>query len=181
MRFAVYAASLAIPLILWISPREAAAQNLPACNRQVMTRHGNEITIGLEQLSNIFNQDLKAAHCNFSEMRLTAAGGNKLKISGKNNGKPVEISGPLQVVSSGALKLHADKIMQNGNAEMGLMDLTGKDLADYAHFKNTQSLSASGNDIYIHPDPLLNVAGQVTGVSLNDSSVTLRFASQPCH
>lgn len=60
------------------------------------------------------------------------------------------------------------------------MNLTGKDLADYAHFTDTQSLSARGNDIYIHPDPLLNLSGQVMGVWLNHSSVTLRFASQPC-
>lgn len=180
MRVQVFAISLAIFLMPSIWMREAAAQNMPACNRQTMTRNGNEITIGLQQLSNIFNQDLKAAHSSFSELHLSAKGGDKLTVSGKNNGKPVEISGPLKVVSGGALKLHADEILQNRTPEKGLMDLTGKDLADYAHFKNTQSLSASGNDIYIHPDPLLNLSADVTGVSLNNSSVTLTFASQPC-
>ena len=78
------------------------------------------------------------------------------------------------------LLLHAEEIKQNGDGEKGLMALTGKSLADYAHFTNTDILSARGNSLFIHPDPLLNVSGQVTGVSLNGSSVTLRFASQPC-
>lgn len=180
MRFVACTVFVAILLMLSISTRDAAAENVPTCNRQAITRHGNEITIGLEQLGKVFNQDLKEAHSSFSELQLTADGGDKLKVSGKNNGTPVEISGPLQVVSGGALKLHADEIVQNGTPEKVLMNLTGKDLADYAHFQNTDSLSARGNDIYIHPDPLLNLSGQVVGVWLNDSSVTLRFASEPC-
>ena len=83
-------------------------------------------------------------------------------------------------MSGGELKLHADEIAQNGIPEKGLMDLTGKTLADYAHFKDTDILSAKGNDLYIHPDPLLNVSGDVTNLSLDNSSVTLRFVSQPC-
>ena len=181
MRFAVYAIAAAILPMLSFSTLEAPAQNdAPTCNRQVITRHGNEITIGLEQLGDVFNQNLKAAHSSFSEPHLSAGCGDKPKVSGKNNGKPVEIGGPLQVVSGGALKLHANEIMRNGTPEKGPMDLTGKDLADYAHFKKPQSLSARGNDIYIHPDPLPNVSGQVTDVSLNDSSVTISVASQPC-
>jgi hypothetical protein len=180
MRFIACAISLAISFMLPIVTGKAAAQNLPPCNRQVITRNGNEITIGLEQLGNLFNTDLKTAHSNFSELRLTDAGSGKLKVSGMNNGKPVEISGPLQVVSGGELKLHADEITQNGIPEKGLMDLTGKTLADYAHFKDTDILSAKGNDLYIHPDPLLNISGDVTNLSLDNSSVTLRFASPPC-
>src|SRR6185312_16793034 len=85
-----------------------------------------------------------------------------------------------ECVSGGELKLHADEITQNGIPEKGLMDLTGKTLADYAHFKDTDILSAKGNDLYIHPDPLLNISGDVTNLSLDNSSVILRFASQPC-
>lgn len=84
-----------------------------------ITRHGNGITIGLEQLSNIFIQDLNAAHSSFSELQLSTPGGDTLKVSGKNNGKAVEISGPMQVVNGGALKLHADQIVQNGTPEKG--------------------------------------------------------------
>jgi hypothetical protein len=180
VRIALYAIFFTIPLLLPLSARGIAAQNLPACRAQLMTRHGNEITIGLQQLSNVFNQQLRAAHSTFTDLRLSAEGGNKLKVSGKNNGTPVSISGPLQAVGNGALKLHADQIVQNGTPEKALMGLTGKNLADYAHFKNTDSLSTQGNNIFIHPDPLLNVSGRVTGVSLNGSTVTLRFASQPC-
>lgn len=180
MRVVVCVAALGIFLVMLISARRAAAENAPPCNRQLLTRHGNEITIGLEQLSEIFNQDLKAAHSNFSDLRLTAEGGDKLKVEGKNNGTSVEISGPLETAGNGALKLHADEIKQNGDGEKGLMAITGKTLADYAHFQNTDSLSSRGNDIFIHPNPLLNLSGQVTGVSLSNTSVTLRFASQPC-
>jgi hypothetical protein len=179
MRIIVGAISIALCLLLELAIPQAAAQDPPACNMRVLSRRGNEITIGLRQLSGIFNQDLKAAHSNFGALRLSAEKG-KLNVSGKTNGTPVEISGPLQVVSGGAVRLHADRIVQNGNPEKGLMSLTGKNLADYAHFKDTDSLSAHGNNIYIHPNPLLNLSGQVTGVSLNNSSVTLTFASQPC-
>jgi hypothetical protein len=169
-----------IALIFLISPRQSAGQGVPVCNMRVMARKGNEVTIGLQQLSQIFNRQLKAAHSNFSNLRLSAQGNGKLKVSGINNGTPVSISGPLQTAGNGTLKLHADQIVRNGTPEMGLMSLVGKDLADYAHFKNTDSLSAQGNNIYIHPGPLLNVSGQVTGVSLTNSNVTLRFASRPC-
>lgn len=179
MRFVVYATFLVVPLMLPI-PGEAAAQNLPACNKQAITRNGNQITIGFEQLASIFNKNLKAAHSSFSNLRLSAEGSDKLKVSGMNNGKPVAIGDPLEVVSGNALKLHAQEILQNGTPEKGLMNLTGKTLADYAHFKDTQSLSTRDDDIYIHPDPLLNLSGRVIGVSLNHSSVILKFASQPC-
>lgn len=161
-------------------PQRGAAQDVPACNTRVMTRHGNEITIGLQQLNNIFDKDLKAAHAQFSDLQLSAEGGKKLKVSGKNNGTPVSISGPLEAAGNGALRLHANQIVQNGTPEKALMSLTGKSLADYAHFTDTDILSARGNNLYIHPDPLLNVSGEVTDLSLDGSSVTLRFASQPC-
>lgn len=180
MRIVVCAIALAISLMVPVAARRAAAESVPACNRQVMTRHGNEITIGLEQLGNIFNQNLKAAHSQFSDLRLTAEDGNKLRVSGENNGTPVEISGPLQPGDDGAVRLHADEIKQNGDGEKGLMMLSGKTLADFANFQNNDSLSSRGNDIFIYPDPLLNVSGQVTGVSLDGSSVTLTFTSQPC-
>ena len=180
MRIALYTIFFTIPLLLTLSVRGIAAQTLPSCNAQIMKRQGNQITIGLQQLSNVFKKQLGAAHSSFTDLRLSAEGGNKLKVSGKNNGTPVSISGPLQAVGNGSLKLHADQIVQNGTPEKGLMGLTGKNLADYANFKNTDSLSAKGNNIYIHPDPLLNLAADVTGVSLNGSNVILTFASQPC-
>ena len=180
MRFLVCAIALAISLALPVSARRTAAEDIPACNRQVITRHGDEITIGLQQLSNIFNQDLKAAHSPFSDLRLTAAGGDKLTVDGKNNGTPVEISGPLEATSNGVVRLHADQIKQNGDGKKGLMTLTGKTLADFAHFQNTDSLSSRDNDIFIHADRLLNLSGQVSGVWLDNSNVTLKFASQPC-
>jgi hypothetical protein len=116
---------LATPFVLPILTRSAAAQGLPACNTRVMRRSGNEITIGLQRLSNILKRDSSGVHSSFSNLQLPAEGGNKLKVSGKNNGTPVEISGPLEADGSGTLKLHADKIAQNGDPEKGLMSLTG--------------------------------------------------------
>lgn len=101
-------------------------------------------------------------------------------MSVKNNGTPVEISGPLQADGGGAVRLHADQIRQNGDGEKALMALIGKSLADYAHFQNNDALSAQGNSLYIYPDLLLNLSGPVTGVTLEDTSMTLIFASQPC-
>lgn len=179
MRITGFAIGCAMLFIPWLPAPRVGAQTLPACDTQIMTRNGNQITIGLQQLSALFNQKLSAAHSKFTDLRLTSQGGNKLKVSGKNNGTPISISGPLQA-AQGAVKLHADHIVQNGSHEKGVMDLFGKNLADFANFKKAPSLSAKGNDLYLHPDPLLNVSGDVTGVSLNAAGVTLKFASQPC-
>ncbi|MGA7522523.1 MAG: hypothetical protein WBW84_08565 [Acidobacteriaceae bacterium] len=148
------AISFAILLILSLSTPRAAAQDLPACNAHLMTRHGNEITIGLQQLSDLFNQKLNGAHSHFSDLHLTVESGRTLKVSLRKNGTPISISGPLRPVSSGAVKLHARHIQRNGHHEKGLMDLFGRNLADYAHFSKTQTLSANKNNLYIHPDPI---------------------------
>lgn len=178
MRLVAGAIFFATALIFSASIKPAVAEHLPACNAQGMMRHGNQIMIGFDQLSNIFNRNLKVNHSTFSDLHLSSEDGSKLKVSGKNNGTPVSIVGPLQLAEGGVVRLHADQILQNGSPEKGLMGFFGKDLADY--FKNTPSVSARGNDILIRPDLLLNLSGRVTGVSLNHSSVTLNFASPPC-
>lgn len=178
MRIPAVFISCAIFSMLSLSARRAASQNIPACNSGLMTRQGNAVTMGLQQLTGILDRKLSAAHSNFKDLSLTAAGSN-LKVSGTQNGKPIWISGPL-TVSNGAVRLHADHIVQSGTHEKALMGLFGKDLADYAHFKKTQSLSARGNSLYIHPDPLLNLSGTVKSVRLEGSSITLTFDSQPC-
>ena len=172
--------ALSFILLLSVSARPGAAQHLPACNPQLITRHGNQITIGFHQLSDAFNRKLRAAHSSFRGLRLAVTSAHTLKVSGKKNGNTISVSGPLQAVGNGSLKLHANHIVRNGDHDKGLMDLFGKTLADYAHFSKTQSLSADNDNLYIHPDPLLDVSGPVTSVSLNQSSVTLTFASQPC-
>lgn len=177
MRFPGCAISLMLGLVLSGSVPQAAAQRLPICNTREMVRHGNRITIGFQQLANIFNRNLAANHSSFSNLHLSSDG-NKLRVSGNNNGKPVSIVGPLQPAEGGKVMLRADQIVQNGSPEKGLMGLFGKELSDY--FKNTPSVSARGNNILIRPDLLLNLSGRVTGVSLNNSGVTLQFASQPC-
>lgn len=179
MRILPSALCLATLLMLLLLTPRASAQALPACNPQY-TRHGHQLTMGLQQLSQLFNQKLSAAHSHFSDLQLSSEGGNKLKVEGKKNGTELAISGPLQPVNNGSLKLHAEHIIRNGTPEKGMMDLFGKDLADYAHFSKTQILSAHGDNLFIHPDPLLNVSGKVSAISLTQSSITLTFASQPC-
>lgn len=178
MRFPGCAIFLMLLLVLSAPVSQAAAQRLPGCNTREMVRHGNRISIGFQQLGNIFNRNLAANHSTFSNLQLSTEGGDKLKVSGNNNGKPVSIIGPLQPAGGGTVMLRADQIVQNGSPEKGLMGLFGKDLSDY--FKNTPSVSARGDNILIRPDLLLNLSGRVTGVSLDNSGVTLQFASQPC-
>lgn len=180
MRILISAISAGILVMATLAGSPAAGQDLPACNTELMARHGNEITMGLQQLSDMAGKKLRAAGSNFSDLKLAAGHGNRLTISGKKNGNAISISGPLHPMSSGAVKLHADHIVKNGDHDKGLMDFFGKDLADYAHFNKTQILSAQGNNLLIHPDPLLNVSGDVTGVWLRDSKITLKFRSQPC-
>jgi len=178
MRFPGCAISLILVLILSAPVSQATAQRLPVCNTREMVRNGNRITIGFQQLANTFNRNLAANRSTFSDLHLSSEGGNKLRVSGNNNGKPVSIVGPLQPAEGGNVVLRADQIVQNGSPEKGLMGLFGKELSDY--FKNTPSVNARGDNILIRPDLLLNLSGRVTGVSLDNSGVTLQFASQPC-
>lgn len=165
-------------LVLSTPVSQATAQRLPVCHTREMVRNGNRITIGFQQLANIFNRNLAANHSSFSNLSLSSEGGNRLKVSGNNSGKPVSIVGPLQPAGGGTVMLRADQIIQNGSPEKGLMGLFGKQLSDY--FKNTPSISARGDNILIRPDLLLQLSGRVTGVSLDNSGVTLQFDSQPC-
>lgn len=180
MRIFVCAISVAMVLMLPPSMARAAARQTPSCNTQLMKRNGAEITVRLQQLTEVFNQKLRRSGSDFSDLQLTSEGHNELKVSVRQNGKTISISGPLEAASSGAIKLHANKIVRDGTNEKGLMDIFGKDLANYAHFSKTPSLSAQGNNLFIHPDPLLNVSGKVIGLSLNKSHIILKFASRPC-
>lgn len=55
--------------------------------------------MSLSRLSEHFNQRLQAAHSDLRNLRLSAEGADKLKISGEKNGQPVSISGPLTPTS----------------------------------------------------------------------------------
>src|SRR6185312_15580164 len=96
MRFPGFVISLTIVLVLSAPVSQATAQRPPVCHTREMVRNGNRITIGFQQLANIFNRNLAANHSSFSNLSLSSEGGNRLKVSGNNNGKPVSIVGPLQ-------------------------------------------------------------------------------------
>lgn len=157
----------------------AANRNLPACDTQVLTRQGNNISIGLDALSKRLNGKLSKAHSHFSQLQLTSEGGN-LKIAGKKDGTPMSISGPLQVTGNGRLQVHANQIHDGGAGVKGIMGIFGKNLSDYVNLKKTGSMSVQGNNLRINPDKLLDLHGRATEVKLKKSSIEMRFASQPC-
>lgn len=180
MRASIYAVCFGVMLIVSASATMAAARrSLPTCDAQIMQRQGRNITIRLDALSKELNGRLTAAHSNFSDLRLTSDG-SKLQVSGKKNGTPISISGPLTVTGKGLLQLHANHIHKNGSGVEGIMSLFGENLSDYVNLKKTQSMSVKGNNLRINPDKLLGLRGRATKVKLQPSSVELRFAAQPC-
>lgn len=156
------------------------AANLPACNSQILTRHGREVSMNLSQLSNTFNQKLKASHSHFTDLHLSAQRENTLQVSGKDKGQPMSITGPLRTNSSGGLQLHADQITRNGAPVGDIMGFLGETLSDYVTAKDSPSLSVQGSNLDIHVDKLLNLSGRVKNVRLRGSTLKMRFASQPC-
>ena len=134
----------------------------------------------MSQLSRLFNQKLNAAHSHFTDLQLVSEGKDTLKISGKNNGKPVSISGPVQVTSSGGLRLHANRITNDGDNVKGLMGFFGQQLDDHLNVQNSPSLAVHGNDLDINLDKLLGLSGRLTNVQLQGSRIQMQFASQPC-
>lgn len=179
----VYAAATAIAMIFTFSisiHASGGAASIPNCDANLIHRHGNEITVGLQQLRDRFNEQLRKNGSGFTDLQFTGQGHNKLKVSARQSGHTIAISGTLHVTSRGTIRLHANKILKDGNNEKGMMDLFGKDLANYAQFNKTPALSTKGNDLIIRPDPLLNLSGKVTELSLTQSRLTLKFALQPC-
>lgn len=156
------------------------ARGLPACDVQVLTRNGNQISINLQALTAKLNQRLRSAHASFQNLQLTPQGENDLKISGQKDGNTIAISGPLQVTKGGKLQLHAKHISKNGSAEKGIMDLFGKDLSDYVNLQKTKSMSVQQDNLLVNTDKLLGLHGRLTGVQLQNETVELQFASQPC-
>lgn len=180
MRVHVRTTPLLTLLLVFASTASVAAnRGLPRCDTRVVTRHGSNISIGLDALNQSLNRKLSAAHSDFSEVQLASEDGN-LKVSGKKKGTPVSIIGPLQVTGNGLLRLHANKIQKNGDGVEGMMNLFGKNLSDYLSLKKTKSMRVQGDDLIIYPDKLLGLHGRATGVKVLKSRIDLQFASQPC-
>lgn len=157
----------------------ASAEALPRCDAQAFTRHGRQITMSTSALSGVINQRLAKAHSHFSDIQLIPQGGNKLKVSGKKDGTPIAISGPLKV-DNGQMVLQTDHITKNGSGEMVLMTLFGKTLSDYLNLKKTPNLHVDGNNLRLNPDGLLGVHSTLKSVHLQGSNMHMEFASVPC-
>src|SRR5581483_6266580 len=174
---------IALPLlfsILLLGSFAGQAESLPSCNTKVITRHGNSLTASIDGLSNLINQRLSASHSAFSDLQLSSVDTNELKVSGKKNGTPMAITGPIHAGKSGQIVLSADHITKNGSGEMMVMSLFGKTLSDYLNLKKTKNLSVQGNDLRVNPNGLLNVHGRLKTAQLKGSNVEMRFASTPC-
>lgn len=171
---------IVVALFLVVSASAMRAQRLPACRTHLLTRTGDRVSMTLTALGKTFNQKLRAAHSAFSNLQFSDKGNNHLKISGMKDGKPISISGPLQVTSAGELQLHADHIKQNGSGVKGFMDLFGQKLSDKVDLKHTPSLSVQGNDLKVNTDELLGLHGRLKNVQLNGPRIQMEFASRPC-
>ena len=127
----------------------------------------------------MFNQKLNAAHSHFTDLQLVAEGKDTLKVSAKNDGQPVSISGPVQVTSSGGLRLHAKQITTNGTNLKGLMGFFGQKLDDHLDLQDSPSLAVHGNDLDINLERLLGLSGRITNIQLHGSRIEMQFASSP--
>lgn len=178
MRILVVPAGILLASIMMLLP--AVAEQLPACNRQVLTRHGNSINVSMSGLTRKFNQQLEQAHSHFSNLQLSPEGNNELQVSGEKDGTPMSISGPLKVTSDGEVELQAKHIKKNGSGVKGVMDLFGQNLSDHLNLKSTRSLRVDGDNLVINQDTLLGVRGDVTDVQVHNSGIKLHFAAPPC-
>ena len=167
-------------LIVFFGAVSAFGVALPSCRTNLFSRHGDRIDITLNSLEHIINQRVESSHSHFTDLQLSAEGNDALKISGRKDDTPMSISGPVKVSSDGRVVVHAAHITKNGTGVKSMMDLFGKDLADYVDLKGTKAISVKDDDLRIDPRRLLHVAGQVKSVRLTGSGVEMVFASQPC-
>jgi hypothetical protein len=174
---------IALPLlfsILLLPSFPVQAESLPSCNPQVITHRGDRVTVSIDALSTLINQRLSASHSDFSDLQLSPVDTNHLKVSGKKNGTPMAISGPIHANNSGRIVLSADHITKNGSGEMMLMSLFGKTLSDYLNLKKTKNLSVQGNNLRVNPNGLLDLHGKLKAAQIKGSKIEMRFASAPC-
>jgi hypothetical protein len=166
--------------ILLVGSAWADAPSLPSCDSEDLTRSGNTLTVTMPALTRIINQRLANVHSHFSDLELTPADGNHVKVSGKKDGTPMAISGPVKANKNGEMVLHADHITKNGSGEMILMDLFGKSLSDYLHLQKMKNLKTHDNDLMVNPDGLLNIRGHLDKLNVEGNKIEMQFASQPC-
>lgn len=167
-------------LIVVFGAGAAFGAGLPSCRTNVFSRRGDQIEIGLNSLEHIINQRVESSHSHFTDLQLSVEGEDALKISGRKDSTSMSISGPVKVSSDGRIVVHAAHITKNGSGVKSMMDLFGKDLADYVDLKGTKAISVKDDDLRIDPGKLLHVAGRVKDVRLTGSAVEMVFASQPC-
>ena len=98
-----------LTFLLMASASLLSASELPACNTHAFARHGDRLEMTTGALGRVLNQRLAAVHSHFSDLQLTTVDGDHLKVSGKKDGTPMAISGPLDA-QNGELVLHTDHI-----------------------------------------------------------------------
>lgn len=95
---------------------------------------------------------------------------------------PFEVEGPLDVTSSGLIRLHAASVKSAHVPFTGLLHLFGEDLSRLVNLRQDRGVSLQGDDILIDPSRILpppRISGKVSGVRLEPNKIVLTFGQAP--
>jgi len=142
-----------------------------------------EIAMNTASLTSAFNTYVFASPKSpLKDVKMTIADG-KLKVKGLLHDKgdiPFETDGELTPTPDGKLRMQADKIRALHLPVKGLMDLIGKDIADFIKTEKVPGLSADGNGLIFDLKEMLpppHIDGMVTAVRIQGQNLILTFGT----
>jgi len=142
-----------------------------------------EIAMNTASLTSAFNSYVFASSTSpLKDVEMTIVDG-KLKIKGRLHDKgdiPFETDGELTPTPDGKLRMQADKIRALHLPVKGLMDLIGKDIADFIKTEKVPGLSADGNGLIFDLKEMLpppHIDGTVTSVRIQGQNLILTFGT----
>ena len=142
-----------------------------------------EIAMNTASLTSAFNSYVFASSTSpLKDVKMTIVDG-KLKIKGRLHDKgdiPFETDGELTPTPDGKLRMQADKIRALHLPVKGLMDLIGKDIADFIKTEKVPGLSADGNGLIFDLKEMLpppHIDGTVTAVQIQGQNLILTFGT----
>ncbi|HSB75324.1 MAG TPA: hypothetical protein VLC12_06720 [Terriglobales bacterium] len=139
------------------------------------------MSITLQDMSNILNRRVFAApNAPLKDISI-AADGQTLKITGKLHSHgdiPFEADGVLSLTPQGEIRIHSNKVKAAHLPVKGLMDLLGVHISGLINTHKVRGLRAEKNDLLLNSEqilPLPRIAGRLTAIQLQGNAISEHF------
>lgn len=144
-----------------------------------------EISISVNALASILNQQVFAAPDAPMKNIEIAAQANRLKIKGKLHSKgdvPFETDGTLSTTPNGEVRIHTEHVKAAHVPVKGIMDLLGIKIADLVKTNKVRGLRIDNDDLILNPTAILpppRIQGRVTAIAIRGNVIVQTFGGKP--